>query len=187
MPFALLVLAFALVCAAVLGGCIPVGPEYPTVRELIMPEGADGPASKDASSTATTSTISPAMVGTWQSAGSWDALVIRTKTSSKSPSGAKAGKGKTFLLIETEFKNVKLSETLVVNPKDFTLKSPSGKKIAMVGTRPGYNGRGMREIGPGYGGGTVFVYKIPKGSAGYTFTFAPKVKGKRARLQWGVP
>lgn len=93
-----------------------------------------------------------------------------------------------FLLIDVEFKNARMTETLVVNPKDASLRDASGKKIAAVGgTTTGYNARGMREIGPGYGGGTVFAYQIPKGSSGYTFTFSPKVGGKRAKLQWGVP
>ena len=57
----------------------------------------------------------------------------------------------------------------------------------MSGTNQGYNLRGMRDIGPGYGGFTVFAYQIPKGSSGYVFTFAPLVEGKREKLQWGVP
>lgn len=131
--------------------------------------------------------ISPAMVGRWLTAGSWKVLVARAVTSSKGPGGVKAAAGKSFLLIEVEFKNVGMSEALLVNPKYVTLKSASGKQVAMYGTASGYNARGMREIGPGYGGITVFVYQIPKGSAGYTFTVSPKVAGKRAKLQWGVP
>ncbi len=85
------------------------------------------------------------------------------------------------------FKNAQMSETLVVSPKMASLTSASGKKVAEWGTTSGYNGRGMRGIGPGYGGNTTFVYRIPKGSSGYVFTFAPKVGGKREKLQWGVP
>jgi len=182
-------LPIALCGALLLGGCIaiPVGGDTPSVRDLIMPKGADHPVSTPATSTPTTGSVG-AMVGTWQKAGSWKVVVARTRETAKGPGGATAGKGKRFMIVEVEFKNDKLSESLLVNPNDFTLRDAMGKKVAMVGRRvSGYSGVGMREIGPGYGGWTMVAYRIPKGSAGYTFTFAPKVQGKRAKLQWGVP
>jgi hypothetical protein len=181
-------LTLLLCCAVPLGGCvrIPVGGGN-GIRELLMPEGADSTRSVPATATPATDTISPAMIGTSQSAGSWKVVVLGARTSAKGPGGKKAAKGKEFLLLDTQFRNMQMQQTLVVYPKDVTLRSASGKKIAMSGTRPGYNTMGMREIGPGYGGFTVFSYQIPKGSSGYVFTFAPKERGERAKMQWGVP
>lgn len=184
---ALLALAFAAVCVVLLAGCVEVPLGGPSLRERIMPKGADHPASTAPTSTPATSTAAGAMTGTWLKAGSWKVTVARTRDSSKGPGGIKAGKGKRFLLVEVEIKNDRMTETLVVNPKDFSLKNSSGKKIAAVGRASGYNGAGMREIGPGFGGWTTFAYRIREGSSGYTLTFSPKVLGKRAKLQWGVP
>lgn len=172
-------LALLLTCTLLPAGCIRISPgQFGTTSQPPAPKHPAPSASKAAP-------ISPAMVGSGLSAGSWKVLVIRARTSSKGPGGSKAAKS--FLLIDVEFKNARMNEALLVNPKDVSLKSASGKQIAMFSTATGYNARGMREIGPGYGGRTVFAYQIPKGSSGYTFTFSPKVSGKRAKLQWGVP
>ncbi len=164
-----------------LTGCIPVVIDEGGKMTLAATQKPPEPAAE------ATAAIGPSMVGAQHSAGSWQVTVVRARTSSKGPGGAKAGSGKTFLLIDTVFKNTQMSETLVVTPKMASLTSASGKKVAEWGKTSGYNGRGMRGIGPGYGGNTTFVYRIPKGSSGYVFTFAPKVGGKREKLQWGVP
>jgi hypothetical protein len=164
-----------------LAGCIPVVVDEGGKMTLAATQKHPEPAAE------ATGASGPSMVGSQLSAGSWQVTVVRARTSSKGPGGAKAGAGKAFLLIDTVFKNTQMSETLVVSPKMASLTSSSGKKVAEWGTISGYNGRGMRGIGPGYGGNTTFVYRIPKGSSGYVFTFAPKVGGKREKLQWAVP
>ena len=178
------VAAGLLACAALQLGCIPVVVDKSGNVSLKTPppKGSASTTSKPA-----TTTISPAMVGTPLSAGSWKMVVLAARTSKKGPGGKRAAKGKEFLLLDTQVRNTKMQETLVLNPKDVSLKSASGKKIAMSGTTQGYNARGMRELGPGYGGFTVFSFQIPKGSSGYVFTFAPKVGDNRVKLQWGVP
>lgn len=175
----------AAIVAPLLTGCIPVVLDE---RGNIEHIGFPPPPATRATATAEASGMpSAAMMGSPLTAGSWRVTVLRARTSAKGPGGVKAGAGKEFLLIDTEFKNVKISETLVVRPKTATLTGPSGKVYPEWGARSGYNGRGMRPIGPGYGGSTTFAYRIPTGATGFVFTFAPKVAGKRVKLQWGVP
>jgi hypothetical protein len=107
--------------------------------------------------------------------------------STKGPGGTKAASGKTFMLVETVFKNVRTNESLVVNPKDATLADFMGTKYPTVGKKnPGYNGWGSRRIGAGLGESTVFVYQVNNRTSGYTFTYAPNVSGKRVKFQWSV-
>ena len=171
-------IAGLLVCAVLPAGCIPI------------PLGGNvGSSSQSASSssaaTTTPAATGPAKVGTSLTVGSWKVTVTSVRTSSSGPGGAKAASGKTFLLIETEFKNVLMRQPLTVKAKDAALTDFMGTKYAQVGKKnPGYNARGMRTIGAGLGGSTVFVYQIRKHTSGYTFTFSPKESGKRAKLQW---
>jgi|GEM_PF-3488447 len=174
----------AALCSAMVAGCIRIPLEDLTIfGEQIAPKvpKASTPA------TSTPAPIWPALVGTPQSAGSWKATVIRAQPSATGPGGNKAPKGSSFLMIEVELKNVRMSEVILPDPKDFSLKSEAGKRLSPTGTDSGYNARGMRGISPGYGTTTVFAYKISKDSTGYMFTFAPKVSGKRVKLSWGVP
>ena len=177
-----LALATALACAVLVGGCI---------RIPLNSEGNIFPRPKPAPTHGTGSGVSietsAAGVGEAQTGGSWRVTVTKARAKSKGPGGASAGAGKQWLLLETEFKNVKIAETLIVRPKYATLTSASGKTYATVGTSQGFNGHGMREIGPGLGGWRVFAFRVPKGSTGYTFTFAPKSEGKRVKLKWTVP
>ena len=172
----------AALATLMLGGCVKVplnsqGTVFPMQKSATSAE----------SSSAVTTQTAPAMIGKAQSGGSWKVAVLRARAKTTGPGGMSAGSGKQWLLVETEFRNIKLSESLFVNPKDATLTSRTGKKYATSGTNPGYNGHGMRFIGPGLGSWTVFAFKVPKGSTGYTFTFSPKTGGKRLKLQWGVP
>ena len=168
-------LAFAMIPA----GCIPI--------QLGEVRSATTSTTKHPAMTMPAQSTTPAKVGTSLRAGSWEVTVAHARTSATGPGGAKAASGKTFLLVETVFRNVLMRESLLVDPKDASLKSASGKKRAMVGTTSGYNARGMRVIGAGLGGSTVFAFEIPKGSSRHTFTFSPKESGKRVRLQWSVP
>ncbi len=182
----LLVTAAALASGlAVLGlaaGCIPVViDEQGTVRL------ATTQAHPDTSTAEATGAPAPSPVGAVKKAGSWQVTVTSAKRSSKGPGGAKAGSGKEFLLIETVFENTQMSTVLVVRPTAASLEGASGASYDEWGTAPGYNGRGMREIGPGLGGNTTWAYRVPKGSATYTFTFAPKVDGERVPMEWRVP
>jgi hypothetical protein len=172
----------ALAGFALLVGCIPVVVDDSGKVSLAPPAATHPEPTPEP-----TGTPAPSMVGAQLSAGSWKVTVVKARTSSKGPGGAKAGSGRQFLLVETVFKNDKLSETLLVSPKAAWLESASGKRFAEWGISSGYNARGMREISPGYGGTTTFAYRIPKGSADYVFTFAPKVDGERAKMQWRVP
>jgi len=174
-------LALLVGVALLVAGCIPVVRDESGTITLVPAEKHPEPSAES------TAAPGPSPVGAQLSAGSWQVTVVRARTSSKGPGGAKAGAGKTFLQLETVFKNTQMSETLVVGPKAAWLTSASGKRIAPWGTATGYNGRGMREIGPGYGGNTTFVFRIPKGSAQSVFTFAPKVGATRAKMQWAVP
>lgn len=172
--------ALLLACAVLVGGCIPI--------PLLGTSSSSSTTTPKGSKPATmTQPPALAMPGASRSAGPWRVTVVKALPAAKGPGGTKPASGKAFLLVDVEFKNVHTSDMLVVNPKDISLTSASGKKLSAVGTSPGYNARGMRAIAPGYGGYTTFVYQIPKGSHGYTFTFAPKVGSKRAKLQWGVP
>jgi len=172
-------IVLALVLAAVLGGCIPI-PLAPIVSTTKNPPAKSG-------SGASTVDTTPAMPGADQTAGAWKVTVMRATRAKKGPGGAKASSGREFLLVDVEFRNIKMADALVLDLGDVVLKNSAGKKIPLAGKAPGYNGSGMRAISPGYGGGTVFAYAIPAGSSGYVWTFSPKVDGKRRSLSWGVP
>lgn len=170
-PAALSATIATALCAALLGGCvmIPLG----SVSSGTKPAGKQG-ASKTA-----TGTIPPSPVGASQRSSYWQVTVTNARI---------AKKGGPQLLVGVEFKNVGMSGAIVPMPSDFTLKDAKGAVIRTSGTRPGTNLAGMRPIGPGYGGSTTFVYKVPSASASYVFTCWPKVDGKRrAKMSWTVP
>ena len=104
----------------------------------------------------------------------------------KGPGGAKAGSGKTFLLIDTVFSNTQMPETLVVNPKGVAQKR-RGQEGRRVGHDSGYNVRGMRGIGPGYGGKHHVRVPDSQGFLGLRLHVRAQGRGKREKLQWGVP
>ena len=171
-------LAGLLVCAMVPVGCIPI-PLGGSVKGTT-------PGSSATSKSAPAPT-GPVKVGTSLGAGTWKVTVTKVTTSSNGPGGAKPASGKTFLFVETEFKNVQLAETLVVNPKDASLTDFMGTKYPTVGKKiPGYNSWGMRRIGAGLGGSTVFVYQINRRTSGYMFTYSPAGSGKHVKLKWTV-
>ena len=181
-PICRSVLLGVLMLSAVLpAGCIriPVREGGP-IEKLI-------PAKKPEPEKSVPSVATPAMTGTWLSAGSWKVTVAKAVPASRGPNGERPASGKEFLAVEVEFKNVRSDETLYVNPKDVSLTDHSGKKLTTDTSNPGYNARGMSGITPGMGGTAVFVYQIPKGTSGYVFTFAPKARGKRVKMEWGIP
>lgn len=126
-------------------------------------------------------------VGSQYEVGSWQVVVLSAVLSKKGPGGMAAGKGKRFLLVETEFRNVELGGALLVHPRDAKLEDPAGRQFKEVGTASGFNGHGMRVISAGMGGWTVFAYKVPADAADYVFTFSPKTEGAPVELKWKVP
>jgi hypothetical protein len=177
--------AVLLCCTLLLGGCVkvPLG----SVTTTSTAPASIATSSHPNASQATTA-VAASAVGTPLTTGSWRVTVAKTRMIQKSPSGARAPSGKSFLYIEVQFNNVQISESLLARPEYFALKNASGKKYATVGTDSGFNLHGMRTIDPGYGGMTEFVYLVPKGSSDYLFTCAPKSDGTNlAILSWRVP
>jgi len=177
-----LILAAALACPALLGGCVRI----PLNSEGNIFPRPKPPASHESSSGVSIE-MTAAAVSEAQTGGSWRVTVLKVRRAGRGPGGVSAGAGRQWLLVETEFKNARISESLTVLPKYATLKSPGGKVYLPRGTAQGFNGHGMRVMDPGLGGWTVFAFRVPKGASGYTFTFAPKSEGKRVRLRWVLP
>lgn len=172
-------LTIATLLAVLLGGCIQV--------TLPMKESSAQKSAKGGKAPSTTTDNSPALPGTELTAGPWKAEVLRATRTKKGPGNAKPGAGKDWLLVDAVFRNIKMADALVLDLRHVSLADATGKSIPLAGNAPGYNGSGMRPISPGYGGGSVFAYRIPAGSAGYVWTFSPKVEGKERKLSWGVP
>jgi len=129
--------------------------------------------------------ITHGIVGEKLSAGAWTVTIEDAARTGKSVGGQKAAAGEDLLLVTVGFENMG-TDALQVRPDDFKLTDANGKSFAKTQTtQAAYNARSMRPLMPRFGTTTVFVYKVPKGSQRYTFTFSPP--GLDTKLEWLVP
>lgn len=170
----------ATVCAALLlSGCVVITDGSPDVFGL--------KAKKASAKRKPEKSSGPARVGESQSVGSWHVTVNSAEREKRLTGVRSPGGGKELLLIDVGFRNDG-ADPLIVLPKDFSLKSRSGKTVKMASAPAAYNAQSMRSMGLGFRGGTVLVYRIPKGSGGYTLTVKLKPASKKTkRLRWRVP
>lgn len=169
-------------CTALLGGCIAIPMGVQTgggTSAATTPAGGPSNAAHPSADTAA--------VGQTLTAGALKVTVQSAKTARTLPTGQKAPSGKEFLLVEIDFQN-QTTEAVVIVPADFKLASQSGKSVAPASPVPSaFNAQQMRPLNPAFGTSTVFVYQVPAGSLGYTFSYTPQIVGKKPTLRWTVP
>jgi hypothetical protein len=185
LPACRLAVLAALLCHVVLlGGCVRVPIPLGSVETTSAPAETEMPPS----SVAPTEAVSAGRVGAQHTTGPWSVAVTRASLSREERRGLKPPPGKAFLLLEVQFRNVGVAEEISARPEYFSLRNAAGKRFPTVGTDAGANLHGMQSIDPGYGAITVLVYEVPKKSASYVFTFAPKVAGEKlGKVSWRVP
>jgi len=172
-------LAAASIAASVvsLSGCIVVSgtPPVPAAQEATVTTPA----------TAASRPITHGVVGEKLSAGPWTVTIEDSSRTSKGVGGVKPGEGEDLLTVTVGFENMG-TDSLQVRPDDFALTDESGASFPRAKTsQAAYNASSMRPLQPRFGTTTIFVYKVPRGSARYTFAFSPP--GQNTKLEWLVP
>jgi hypothetical protein len=179
------VLALVAVCVLAAVGCAPKKAAAPASSTGQAPS-VQATGAVPAENTASGQASGPAKVGDELRAGPWVFSVTGVNSKQEAPGQVKPAAGKEFMYVEVSVYNDGTA-TLPIKPEDFSMKDSSGTLLKPFGKRQAYNAVDMTPLKPKYSTMTAFIYEVPPGSTGYTFTFAPEVDGKKVPLQVSVP
>jgi hypothetical protein len=175
-------LAAALLCVAILPGGLALGACGSSSSGASDGESSASPSAPAATPTTPEASPSgPAKVGDRQTAGPWTFTVRSVEVQPEAPGQVPPPAGKELMYVSVELSNTG-TETLEIEPRQFTLTDASGATVKTFGKRQAYNAWQMSPLEPDYGTSTAFIYAVDPGSTGYTLTFSPEVAGQETPL-----
>ena len=188
-------IGMALLCAALVAGCVVVQPKPdgtfsvslfpPSSNEVTGSSQSSGSTSSGSSSVRASASSGPAMTGATLISGSWKVQVESTQALKSLPNGARPHGGKQFLVVNVAIQNVGSSGALIVRPNQFQLVDVHGATVTPFHTSlVAFNAQDVRPINVGMGGLTQFVYEVGADSV-YGFVVTP-VRGADS-MTWTVP